>query len=106
MPRLPAVLAGSDDAANRTTGSVDGDIAIAPGLGTAVAGGDEREEDWDESVPVDDLLLLCRIVPPDIFELIINCDAWEYPSDRNVGVDMPLALETCTGGSRPENGCG
>lgn len=74
IPRLLAVFAGSDDAVNRTTGSDDSGGEMGPELGTAVPGGDEREEDCDERVPVEDLLRLCKIVPPEIFELIINCD--------------------------------
>lgn len=70
MPRLLAVLAGRDDAVNRTTGSDVGGGDMWPELGTAVPGGDEREEDWDESVPVEDLLRLCKIVPPEIFERV------------------------------------
>lgn len=45
IPRLLAVLAGRDDAVNRTTGSDVGGGEMGPEIGTAVPGGDEREED-------------------------------------------------------------
>ena len=54
MPRLLAVLAGNEDAVSRTTGTVCG-------------GGDEREEDCEEIVPVDDLLRRWEMVPEDVF---------------------------------------
>jgi hypothetical protein len=74
MPRLLVVLAGSGDVANRTTGS-EPCCDRPPEPVTAVPGGDECEEDWDE-VPVEDLLRLCNMVPPEMFELMINCDDW------------------------------
>jgi len=51
IPKLLAVFAGKDDAVNRTTGSDCG----GGETGCAVPGGDD--DDWDDIVPVEDLLL-------------------------------------------------